>query len=137
MQPTVKLAVLCDYAITGQDGKLSAIGMWSNINFPSLPNPWPRFFVVIVLVLDRGTHDVKLGVVDPIGQQILPDPVGDPITVDVPGSETNLVIEFNNLLFNRPGIHQVQLFLNQRLLHAIPMNIQAVSSEGFTPIQAS
>src|SRR5919202_2480732 len=134
MQPTVKLALLCDYAITAQDGKLGIMGIWSNINLPSLPNAWPRFFVVIVLVLDRGDYDVGLGFVDPLGQQVLPEPVGEELNVDTPGAETNLVIEFNNLLFSRPGIHQVQLFLDRRLIHSIPLNLQVMSMEGFTPI---
>lgn len=137
MQPIVKAALLCDYALTSDDGKLSAMGIFSNINFASLPNAYPRFFVVIILSLDRGTHAVRLGIVDPVGQQMLPDPPTVDVQVELPGADTNLVIDFNNLPFNRGGIYQVQLFLEGRLIHSMPLNIQAVSAEGLAPVQAN
>lgn len=137
MQPMVKAALLCDYALTSDDGKLSAMGIFSNINFASLPNAYPRFFVVIILALDRGTHAVRLGIVDPVGQQILPEPPTVDVQVEVPGADTNLVIDFNNLPFNRGGIYQVQLFVAGRLTHSLPLSIQAMSTEGMAPIQAN
>ncbi len=137
MQPTIKAALLCDYALTSDDGKLSAMGIFSNINFSSLPNAYPRFFVVIILTLDSGTHPVRIGIVDPVGQQILPEPPRVDVEVELPGADTNLVIDFNNLPFNRAGIHQVQLFVSELLIHSIPLSIQAVSAEGFAPVRAN
>lgn len=129
MQPTVKAGLLCDYALTSDDGKLSVLGIFGNINFPSLPNAYPRFFVVIVLNLDAGTHTVQLGILDPSGQNMLPEPPQVEVRVEVPGADTNLVIDFNNLPFNRSGIYQVQLLLEGRLIHAIPLNVQGVANE--------
>src|SRR5690348_11998151 len=114
MPAQVKAGLLCDYALTSEDGKLSAIGIFSNINFASLPNAYPRFFVVFVLTLDTGTHEVQLNIVDPIGQQMLPEAPTVEVPVEVPGADTNLVIDFPNLPFNRPGIYQVQLYVEGR-----------------------
>lgn len=126
MQPAVRLGVLCDYALTGMDQRLSLIGIFNNINFPGLPAAYPQFFVVFVLNLDRGEHQVHLGIVNPTGQQMLPDAEPVDVEVEVPGAETNLVIGFNNIQFDRPGIYQVQLFIAGRLVHSIPLNVQAV-----------
>lgn len=126
MQPVVKVGLLCDYALTGMDQRLSLIGLFNNINFPSLPAAYPQFFVVFVLNLDRAQHEVHLGIVNPTGQQMLPDAEPVSVDVEVPGAETNLVIGFNNIQFDRPGIYQVQLFVNARLVHSIPLNVQAV-----------
>jgi hypothetical protein len=137
MQPVVKAALLCDYALTSDDGKLSAMGIFSNINFPALPNAYPRFFVVIILALDRGRHSVRIGIVDPIGQQVLPDPPQVEVEVEMPGADTNLVIDFNNLPFGRAGIHQVQLFVSELLIHSVPLSVQAIPTEGQLPVRAN
>lgn len=131
MQPTVKVALLCDYALTGMDQRLSLIGIFNNINFPSLPAAYPQFFVVFVLNLERAEHEVHLGIVNPTGQQMLPDAEPVNVDVEVPGAETNLVIGFNNIQFDRPGIYQVQLFVNGRLAHSIPLNVQAIGNGPF------
>ncbi len=133
MQPTVKVGLLCDYALTGMDQRLSLIGIFNNINFPSLPAAYPQFFVVFVLNLERAQHEVHLGIVNPTGQQMLPDAEPVNVDVEVPGAETNLVIGFNNIQFDRQGIYQVQLFVNGRLVHSIPLNVQAVGTGSYIP----
>lgn len=137
MQPTIKAGLLCDYALTSDDGKLSILGIFGSVNFPSLPNAYPRFFVVIVLGLDAGAHTVQLGIIDPSGQQMLPDPPQVEVHVEVPGADTNLVIDFNNLPFNSSGIHQVQLLLAGRLIHSIPLNVQGFSGQGVMGARAN
>jgi hypothetical protein len=130
MNPVVKAALLADYALTSDDGKLSVMGIFGNINFPSLPNAYPRFFVVIVVSLDAGTHGVQLQILDPSGQPMLPDPPTVEVRVEMPGADTNLVIDFNNLPFNRAGIHQVQLLIEGRLVRSIPLGVQGVGGQG-------
>jgi hypothetical protein len=137
MQPTVKAALLCDYALTSDDGKLSVMGIFGNINFPTLPNATPRFFVVVILTLDAGSHPVRLGILDPSGQQVLTDPPTVEVNVQIPGADTNLVVDFNNLPFNRAGIFQVQVFLDGRLLHSIPLNVQTIVPAGAAPVRAN
>ena len=136
MQPIIKAALLCDYALTSQDGKLSVMGIFGNINFPTLPNAYPRFFVVIIVALDKGAHDVRIGILDPGGQQLLPEQPQVQVNVEVSGADTNLVIDFNNLPFNRSGIHQAQLFLDGMLVHSIPLSIHAAAAEGMLTAQA-
>lgn len=132
MEPQVKAAFLCDYALTAQDGKLSVLGIFGNINFPSLPNAYPRFFVVVILTLDAGTFPVHLGIVDPAGQQLLAEPPAVEVQSELPGMDANLLIDFNGLPFHRAGIHQVQLFVEGRLIHSMPLNVQAMGIPGET-----
>lgn len=127
MPPQIKAGFICDYALTSDDGKLSAMGIFSNINFPTLPNAYPRFFIVIILNLDMGTHPISIGIVDPVGQQMLDEQPSVEVSAEIPGADTNLVIDFNNLPFNQAGIHQVQLFLDGLLIHSIPLSIQILS----------
>lgn len=43
----VNLAVLADYANVSQDGKLNIMGIFQEINAPSLPFPLPQMFLVL------------------------------------------------------------------------------------------
>lgn len=137
MQPMIKAALLCDYAVTSDDGKLSAMGIFSNINFPGLPNAYPRFFVFIIVSMDTGNHHLSLGIVDPVGEQVLPEQPAVDVEVAFANADTNLVIDFNNLVFNRTGIYQVQLFVNERLAHTVPLTVGAVSPDDFGPMRAN
>jgi hypothetical protein len=126
--------VLCDYALTSQDGKLSVLGIFSQMTLGGLPSASPPFFAVVVLQLDQGTYSVRFGVVDPAGQQVLTDEAPEfDLEVDTPGSDTNLVIQFNNLPLPRVGIYQVQLFLDGRLTHSLPLAVQAMAPPQFAP----
>jgi hypothetical protein len=137
MQPMVRAALLCDYALTSEDGKLSVVGIFGNINLATIPGTYPRFFVVIIVALDAGSHAVRVGIVDPMGQQMLPDQPLASVDVDVSGTERNLVVDLQNLLFNHAGIHQVQLYVAGRLIHSVPLTVQSASGSGFGPVQAS
>lgn len=137
MQPTVKLGLLCDYALRSQDGKLSIIGIFSQINVAEIPGSSPPFFVVISLNLDAGTHDVEFGVVDPMGQQVLAEPPRFDVEVEVAGADTDLLLQFNGLPLARPGIYQVQLFVDGMLVHSVPVNVQSASAGGIGPIRAN
>ena len=129
MNPVVKLAVLCDYALTSQDGKLSVLGIFSQMNMAQLPGVTPPYFAVVVLGLEQGNYSVRFGVVDPVGQQVLTDEAPEfDMDVETAGADTNLVIQFNNLPLSRPGIYQIQMFLDGRLTHSLPLNVQAAMS---------
>lgn len=128
MPPVVKAAFLCDYALTSEDGKLSVLGIFGNINFATLPGAYPRFFVVIILALDAGTHQVQLRVIDPAGQPAVPEAPTVDVAVEAAGADTNLVIDFNNLPFQRTGFYQVQLLIAGTLVHTIPLTVQSAQA---------
>ncbi|HLJ65914.1 MAG TPA: hypothetical protein VKX16_00970 [Chloroflexota bacterium] len=123
MQPIVKAAILCDYAMTSQDGKLSLVGIFSSMHLQSLPGAYPRFFVVFILALEAGQHDVQIGILDPAGQQMLPNPPSIPVHQTYPGADTNLVVDFSGLMFQRAGIHQIQLLVGGEYIHSIPLSV--------------
>ena len=76
---------------------------------------------------------LRLGIVDPGGRRMLPEPPTVQVNVEIPGADTNLVIDFNNLPFQRAGIHQVQLFLAGRFIPSIHLNVQSIGGQGGFP----
>lgn len=129
MQPVIKLALMCDYALTSQDGKLSAIGVFNAIPVPTLPGMYPRMFVVMVVGLDRGTHFLRLDIIDPLGQGILQEPPNFEVPIEIPGIDINLIFDLPHMTFSRQGIYQAQLFVNDRLVHSLPFTVEVQSQE--------
>jgi hypothetical protein len=122
-----KLALLCDYALTSQDGKVSVMGIFSNIALPALPANYPRFFVVAILLLDPGQHSARIQLVSPSGAEMLPNAPSMNLDVPAPASETNLIIGFDNILFESAGLHQVQLRIGAQLAVTIPFTVTTVT----------
>ena len=57
--------LLCDYALTAQDGKISAVGVFSQINVNRLPATHGRCFIVAILEATPGEHELSFQVVAP------------------------------------------------------------------------
>ena len=108
--------LICDYALTAQDGKISAIGLFSQINVMSLPAVHGRLFIVAVLETDPGVHELDLQVLAPSGRPILQN--APRLQMDVPegASNANLVADLNGLELTELGPHRVELRRGDRLL---------------------
>ena len=73
-QLSLRTILLCDYALTGQDGKISAVGIFGQINVSRLPAVHPRLFIVAVMDAEPGPHDLTLQVLSPNGGRLLEAP---------------------------------------------------------------
>ncbi len=69
MSGEIRLGALCDHALVGQDGKVSLLGIFRNISVSGLPAQHPRMFLVAILGLDVGAHNVVVRLLRPDGQQ--------------------------------------------------------------------
>jgi hypothetical protein len=121
-QSEVRLAALCDHALVGQDGKLSMLGIFRNISVSSLPAQHPRMYVVAVLGLDPGAHDVVVRLTRPDGGAVMPE--APRISVHaVPGQDVNVIVELNNLGFTSYGTHRFDLEVDGSTVGSLPVGI--------------
>lgn len=70
----MELAVLADYALVDQFGKLSILGIWRHLMVGQFPGVHPRAHLVVHLRGRRtevGTHQVTVRLVDPRGDALL------------------------------------------------------------------
>jgi hypothetical protein len=134
--PTIRLALVCDYALKSQDDKLSVLGIFSQINLAEVPGASPPFFVVVSIGMDVGNHQVRVGVLNPMGGNVLPEPPQFEVDVEQPGAATDLLLQFNGLPFERTGIYQIQVFVDGLLIHSLPLNVQSITQPGFEPVRA-
>lgn len=115
--------LLCDYAMTSQDGKLSAVGIFSQITVARLPAVHGRLFVVAIMEAVPGTYDLSMQVISPTGDTQLANPPR--LTIEVPPTATtaNVVADLNGLEVKALGRHRIDLRTGDRLLGSVPFTV--------------
>lgn len=118
--------VLCDYAMTAQDGKISAVGIFSQINVTRLPAAHGRCFVVAILEASPGPHELALQVVSPSGRDTLPQ--GPRLRIEVPPTATtaNIVADLKGMRIEEIGRHRIELRSGDAVLGSAPFNVNLV-----------
>jgi hypothetical protein len=106
----VTLAVLADYAVVSQDGKLSVMGIFQEVNPPVLPFALPQMYLVVSFAAGPAefdtVKDIKIALLDNDGNEMLAlegqVPVPRPPR---PGSRAymNQIIGLHGVTFERPG----------------------------------
>jgi hypothetical protein len=112
--------LLCDYAITAQDGKISAIGVFSQINVQRLPAAHGRCFIVAILEATPGRHDMTFQVISPSGRPTLQQ--APRLRIDVPpnASTANIVAEVKGMRLEEIGRYRIELRAGDRVLGSSP-----------------
>lgn len=121
--------LLCDHAITAQDGKVSAIGLFSQINVSRLPTTYSRLFIVAVLEADAGEHRVTMQVVSPKGDPLLARPPQMQLKVPPNATTANIVAELKGLQLRELGRHRIELRAGDRVLGSTPFAVNMVWQE--------
>jgi hypothetical protein len=127
-EPEVRLAVLCDHALVGQDGKVSLLGIFRNISVSDLPAQHPRMFLVAVLGVDQGPHAVVVRLLDPEGKPGMPNPPEMAVHSSGPAQDVNVVVELNNLSFGTYGNYRFDIEIDGRTVGALPVSIGQMSA---------
>jgi hypothetical protein len=122
MNAEIRLAALCDHALVGQDGKLSMVGIFRNITVSNLPAQHPRMYLVAVLGLDPGKHEVVVRLVRPDGAAVMSEAPRIGVTA-VAGQDVNVIVELNNLSFATYGQHRFDLEIDGTSVGGLPVGI--------------
>ena len=127
--------LLCDHAITAQDGKVSAIGLFSQINVTRLPTTYGRLFIVAVLEASPGAHELTLQVTDPEGTALLAQPPQMRLEVPPNATTANIVADLKGLQLKTLGRHRIELRAGERVLGNTPFTVSLIW-QGQQPAQA-
>jgi len=122
--------LLCDHAITAQDGKVSAIGLFSQINVTRLPTTYARLFIVAVLEADPGEHEVTLQVLAPNGETLLQRPPQMRLNVPANATTANIVAELKGMQLKELGRHRLELTAGERVLGSTPFTVNLIWQSG-------
>jgi hypothetical protein len=118
--------LLCDYALTAQDGKISAIGVFSQINVARLPATHGRCFIVAILEAAPGPHELSLQVVSPSGKESLSQ--APRLRIEVPANATtaNIVADLKGMRIEEIGRHRIEVRTGGQRLGSAPFNVNLV-----------
>ena len=115
--------LLCDYALTAQDGKISAIGVFSQINVARLPATHGRCFIVAILEASPGPHELTFQVVSPTGKATLQN--APRLRIEVPPSATsaNIVADLKGMRIEEIGRHRIEVRAGDQILGTSPFTV--------------
>ena len=118
--------LLCDYALTAQDGKISAIGVFSQINIARLPATHGRCFIVAILEASSGAHELSFQVVSPTGKQTLQQ--APRLRIEVPPNATtaNIVADLKGMRLEEIGRHRIEVRSGDQLLGSSPFTVNLI-----------
>jgi hypothetical protein len=123
---TLHTLLLCDYALTAQDGKISAIGVFSQINVARLPATHGRCFIVAILEAPPGPHELSLQVVSPTGNATLQN--APRLRIEVPPNATtaNIVADLKGMKLEEIGRYRIEVRADDRQLGSTPFTVNLV-----------
>jgi len=118
--------LLCDYAMTAQDGKISAIGVFSQINLQRLPAAHGRCFIVAILEATPGPHELTFQVISPSGRATLQQ--APRLRIEVPANATtaNIVAELKGMRLEEIGRYRIEVRSGDRLLGSSPFTANLI-----------
>jgi len=137
----IDFAVVCDYALVDQFGKLSVIGLFHHIWVQKFPTIHPRLHLVIRLKGTRtevGQHDVQIRLLNEEDEEIIngegkvnfPEPAAGVLEV-----EAGAVLAFD-VPFKQPGLYRFEINVDSEAHATVPIAVsQGPSPSHTTPDQ--
>ncbi len=133
----VTVAVLADYANVSQDGKLNIMGIFQEINAPSLPLILPQMYLVLSFSAGPAefgsVRNTRIALLHSDGQEILaleaqmqvPRP-------DRPGSRAyiNEAIGLAGVTFEQPGDYAFSILVGEDEKATVPLHVNDLSTGG-------
>lgn len=118
--------LLCDYALTAQDGKIGAVGIFSQINVARMPATHGRCFIVAILEATPGPHELTIQVVSPSGKPTLQQ--APRLRIEVPPTATtaNIVADLKGMRLEEIGRHRIEVRSGAEVLGSAPFNVNLV-----------
>lgn len=124
----VELFSLCEYA-SDMQGKLNVFGTFDSIRTHNVPIVYPICHLASRIRYERsekGKHNFEIYFVDEDGRSIIPEIKGE-MEVKIPEDQLsaaiNLVIGLGQIQFNKTGKYSVDLVIDGRHEHSLPLTI--------------
>lgn len=130
----LQIATLCDYAAEYQ-GKLVVTGTFDALAAKATPIVHPQCSLAMRFCFtpeDAGEHELSISVIDEDGKAINDQmPIKGAMPVELPKDAAflsrHLIIGFQGLKFDNPGIYSVDILVDGELLQRLPLRIVKVS----------
>lgn len=127
----VEIFTLCDFAQDNQS-KLTIVGTFDSINTRQFPTSHPSCSIACRLrfgASEAGQHDFRLRLINAEGKEVI-QPIEGNIEVGAPPegrvATINIVINFNQLQFEKAGRYSFELYINGEWRSGLPLFLNTV-----------
>ncbi len=130
--PAINWTFLCDYAFADSAGRASIIRTFTFIRAPKLPFRYPQLFLALEYMADRSeTFTLGAVITAPSGKQIARVQLKRKAKTSEKGRVEKgfLPLGFYNCKFEEAGEHHVEILINDRSVHYLPLMIHVKESK--------
>ena len=130
------VATLCDSA-SDYNGKMCLLGTFDTIYAQQLPVAHPQCALALRICFrpeDEGQHSIHVKFIDDDGRPVTKEDL-PPLNIDVKFPEDsyfltrNLVINIQNLRFEKAGLYSIDLHSGNRILGRIPLRVMQIQPQ--------
>ncbi len=130
----IQIAILCD-AATDNNGKLNILGTFDTIYSAQLPATHPQCSIALRMTFSKGEeghHKVRLSFGDEDGKPVMQIP-DIPLEVILPEDtifiSRNVVLNIQQLKFEKPGLYSIGIAMDGRQAGNIPLLVKQMSAK--------
>lgn len=127
----IEIFTLSDFA-QDNNSKLTIVGTFDSIHAKQFPIQHPACSVACRLrfgIKEIGSHDFKLRLIDSSGKELL-KPIEGNINIGTPPNgqfaSVNIVINFNQLQFEKPGRYSFELYIDGEWESGLPLFLNQI-----------
>ncbi|MCB0716198.1 MAG: hypothetical protein R2796_06350 [Chitinophagaceae bacterium] len=127
----IEIFTLADFA-QDNHSKLTIVGTFDSINAQAFPVVHPACHVATRLRFsdkEIGDHTLKLRLIDDAGKEVI-KPIEGNLNINRPAngqfSSVNLVINFNQLKFEKPGRYSFELYIDDDWKSGLPLFLKKI-----------
>jgi hypothetical protein len=123
IEPTLLFSVLCDDVRREDNGKFMLIGLFETIGAAVFPVIHPKLYVMNCWSSGIGRFRQRTRLLKPDNAKLIEDEETEFNLIDLKAKH-RIVARFNNLRFDSPGEHAVEVLLNGDLKVRYPLIIE-------------
>jgi len=130
--PAINWTFLCDYAFVDPNGRASIIRTFTFIRGPKLPFRYPQMFLALEYMSEMSeSFTIGAAITAPSGKQVARVQLKKKAHGKQKGRVQKgvLPLGFYNVRFEEVGEHHVEIFINDRAVHFLPLMIHIRSKE--------
>jgi len=131
----VSLALVADYANISQEGKLNILGIFDRITAQTVPAVHPQMQLIMAIEADRAEADrdqkIEIELIDADGHKLFA--IGGTMKFGSPPPgeriKVNHITQLNNLQFDRFGIYEFKILINNEVRRSVPLSVIETKKE--------
>jgi hypothetical protein len=123
--PAVKAVLICDQIIHEHGtNKKSLIGIFQDIHLPQFPFRYPSIAVYVNLTDAHGKYVLELRLVSASDGAEIGRAHTSAVEIDSPLRTCEFALQIHNLVFQRPGMYEFQVYANGEMLAAKAFHVK-------------